>query len=266
MLSVIIPTYREPKHLDLCLQSAIEGQTQENEIIVIVDGFLDENKEVLSKYPNIKCLVLEQNRGLSFATNIGVYHSSHDTILVVNDDNVFPKNWDSIIESDLRPKSVLTPNQIEAQPSAVFRQFLVHNFGSNPECFDLDKFQSLEQSFRVDSVTREGCTLPFAMNKYDFLAVGGWDIMYPSPHVVDWDFFLKCEYWGLQMLRTYKCNFYHFYGAATRQNFQQNLESSQKEVLAHQFFINKWKEPAINNPLNNSKMLKKFQIDEKHPL
>jgi hypothetical protein len=29
------------------------------------------------------------------------------------------------------------------------------------------------------------------MYKYDYLAVGGWDIMYPSPHVVDWDFFLN---------------------------------------------------------------------------
>lgn len=258
MFSVIIPTYREPKHLDLCLQSAIEGQTQENEIIVIVDGFLDENKEVLSKYPNIKCLILESNKGLSFATNLGVYNSSFENILVVNDDNVFPKDWDSIIHSDLKPKSVLTPNQIEAQASAMFPQFFVKNFGSDPECFDLEKFQSLEQTFRLDSITREGCTLPFAMNKYDFLAVGGWDVMYPSPHVVDWDFFLKCEYWGLQMLRTYKCNFYHFYGAATRQTPQQNLESSRKEGIAHHFFANKWKESAKHNKINNSKLLNKF--------
>lgn len=258
MLSVIIPTYREPKHLDLCLQSAIEGQTQKNEIIVIVDGFLDENKEVLSKYPNIKCLILENNKGLSFATNLGVYNSSFEHILVVNDDNVFPKDWDSIIHSDLKPKSVLTPNQIEAQASAMFPQFFVKNFGSDPESFCLDDFYIQEKALRLNNVTGEGCTLPFAMNKYDFLSVGGWDVMYPSPHVVDWDFFLKCEYWGLEMLRTYKCNFYHFYGAATRQTPQQTLESAQKEALAHQFFNNKWKEPAKHNRINNSKLLNKF--------
>ena len=37
MISVIIPTYKEPEALDLCLTSAIEGQTQENQIIVVVD-------------------------------------------------------------------------------------------------------------------------------------------------------------------------------------------------------------------------------------
>ena len=97
--------------------------------------------------------------------------------------------------------------------------------------------------------------LPFAINKYDYLAVGGWDELYPSPHVVDWDFFLKCEYWGLNMHRTYNCNFYHFAGAATRKTPEQSQESTQKEMVAHGFFRNKWGCPAHHNPINNSKML-----------
>ena len=93
------------------------------------------------------------------------------------------------------------------------------------------------------------------MYREDYLAVGGWDIMYPSPHVIDWDFFLKCEYWGLKMLRTYKCNFYHFAGAATRKTPEQSLESTKKEQNAHLFFQNKWKQPAQHNQLTNSKKL-----------
>ena len=34
-ISVIIPTYREPEVLDLCLKSCIEGQTNKNEIIAL---------------------------------------------------------------------------------------------------------------------------------------------------------------------------------------------------------------------------------------
>jgi glycosyltransferase involved in cell wall biosynthesis len=41
MISVIIPTYKEPDVLDLCLRSAIEGQQNKNQIIVVVDGFYD---------------------------------------------------------------------------------------------------------------------------------------------------------------------------------------------------------------------------------
>ena len=43
MISVIIPTYKEPEYLDLCLKSCIEGQVNNNEIIVVVDGFYDVN-------------------------------------------------------------------------------------------------------------------------------------------------------------------------------------------------------------------------------
>ena len=95
------------------------------------------------------------------------------------------------------------------------------------------------------------------ISKYDYLAVGGWDVMYPSPHVVDWDFFLKCEYHNFLMKRVY-VNFYHFAGAATRKTPEQDAESTRKEQLAHEFFSSKWGEYAKHNPTNNSKLLNKF--------
>ena len=100
MISVIIPTYREPEVLDLCLKSCIEGQTNRNEIIVVVDGYYEENKHVLDKYKgDISILELKTNQGLSRATNLGVYNASNDLILIVNDDNVFPMEWDTRLES-----------------------------------------------------------------------------------------------------------------------------------------------------------------------
>jgi len=92
LISVIIPTYKSPDLLDLCLRSCIEGQQdRKNQIIVVVDGFYELNKEVLEKYAkSIDILNLEQNVGLCRGTNLGVYNAKHDLILIVNDDNVFP--------------------------------------------------------------------------------------------------------------------------------------------------------------------------------
>ena len=70
MISVIIPTYKSPEYLDLCLESAIKGQENENQIIVVVDGHYDLNKEVLEKYKDsINILNLEVNVGLCKATS-----------------------------------------------------------------------------------------------------------------------------------------------------------------------------------------------------
>ena len=60
MISVIIPTYKSPEALDLCLKSIIEGQINKNQIIVVVDGFYEINKEILEKYSkSINILNLE---------------------------------------------------------------------------------------------------------------------------------------------------------------------------------------------------------------
>lgn len=253
MISVIIPTYKEPTYLDLCLRSITEGQVNQNEIIVVVDGFYELNKPVLDKYPSISVLDLEDNQGLSIATNWGVYNASNEWVLVVNDDNVFPKNWDTNLLKDVEKGVVLTPNQIEPTPS-MFRQFHIKDLGKSPEEFDLLTFWEYENKLHKKPVENTGCTLPFLMHKHDFLAVGGWDEMYPSPHVVDWDFFLKCEYVGFTMKRTYDAHFYHFSGAATRKTPEQSAESTKKENAAHEFFAVKWGRYARHNPVNNSKL------------
>ena len=98
MISVIIPTHKSPEALDLCLRSAIQGQIEENQIIVVVDGFYDINKEILEKHAkSIDILNLEENVGLCRATNLGVYNAKYELILIVNDDNVFPHRWDDIL-------------------------------------------------------------------------------------------------------------------------------------------------------------------------
>ena len=190
MFSVIIPTYKEPEYLDLCLKSAFEGQDNDNEIIVVVDGFYELNKPVLDKYPKVNVLDLGSNQGLSVATNWGVYNATKEWIIVVNDDNVFPKGWDSRSEIFCQKGVVVSLNQIEPKPS-MFPQFIIKDLGKSPEEFDLEAFWEFEAK-HYKPIELNGCTLPFLMNKYDYLAVGGWDVMYPSPHVVDWDFFLKC--------------------------------------------------------------------------
>jgi glycosyltransferase involved in cell wall biosynthesis len=136
MFSVIIPTYKEPEYLDLCLKSAFEGQVNNNEIIVVVDGFLELNQPILDKYPDVVVLDLGTNQGLSVATNWGVYNSTHDYILVVNDDNVFPRNWDYKLTQFKQQGIVISANQIEPNPS-MFPQFIIKDLGKSPEEFDL---------------------------------------------------------------------------------------------------------------------------------
>lgn len=255
MISVIIPTYKEPEVLDVCLRSAIVGQRHNNQIIVVVDGFYEVNREVLEKYKqDIQVLILEENAGLCRATNLGVYNAEFDKILIVNDDNVFPEAWDQELLEQHKPGSVLTPNQIEPTPS-MFKQFNIKDLGRDPKTFNINDFWEYEYTVIDDRLEETGSTLPIFMSKTDYLRVGGWDESYPGAWVVDWDFFLKCELSGMEMLRTYACHFYHFVSVGTEATPEEKQSKAIKEQACHEYFKYKWGQYAKHNPINNSKLL-----------
>jgi GT2 family glycosyltransferase len=255
MISVVVPTYKEPEALDLCLTSLIQGQQHKNQILVVVDGFYDLNKDVLEKHAeHIDILDLEENVGLSKATNLGVYNSSFDKILIINDDNVAPKDWDVDLLSVYQLNSVVTPNQIEPTKS-IYLQFIQKDLGRTIEDFSLEKFWQYEKEISEDRVEETGSTLPIFMSKIDYLRVGGWDESYPGAWVVDLDFFLKCTLSGMKMLRTYKTHFYHFGSLGTEATPTEKQQKIVKEQACHEYCKYKWGGEMKYNPLNNIKMI-----------
>jgi glycosyltransferase involved in cell wall biosynthesis len=254
-ISVIIPTYKSPEYLDLCLESAIQGQVNKNQIIVVVDGFYDLNEDVLKKYAShLDILNLDENVGMIKAMNLGHYNALHDLVFHVQDDNVFPKNWDVILEKNYKKGCVLTPNQIEPY-SSIFKHFHIKDLGRDPNTFDLKQFWEYEKSIPTSSNENAGSTFPFLISKKDYLKVGGLDETYPGPWAVDWEFFLKCELSGLKMVRTYKTHFYHFVSLGTTSTPEEKENKLSKELACHHYFRYKWGTYAEHNPETNSKML-----------
>jgi glycosyltransferase involved in cell wall biosynthesis len=250
MISVIIPTYKSPDALDLCLRSAIEGQNNQNQIIVVVDGFYDINKEVLEKWSeHIDILNIEENVGLCRGTNLGVYNAQHDKILIINDDNVLPQFWDTRLEEIWVEGAVISPNQIEPFPS-IFEQFVIENLGRDPKTFDLEAFWKLDQNISQNKIEECGSTPPLFMSKIDYLRIGGWDESYELGMVADWDFFLKCQLSGLKMIRTWNCHFYHFSQISTNGKKRQQAEQN-----GHEYAKYKWGSYIHSHPETNQKFI-----------
>lgn len=261
MISVIMPTYKNPEVLDLSLKSAIEGQERVNEILVIVDGTYDINKNVLEKYSRyINPIIFKINQGMCKAQNIGVSKAKHSNILIVNDDNLFPQQWDIILSSFDITESVISPNQIEPSNS-IFRGYHIKDLGRNPENFDLENYWNYEQTIRKNLVEDTGRSYPIYIDKYNYLQCGGFDIEYPtlSGTVADCDFFLKCELRGLKMLRIYHCMFYHFV-STTRKTTEDIIKSQDIENKCKTFFKNKWGKFPQFNFENNSRLFKTTNI------
>lgn len=250
MISLIIPTYRNPEYLDLCLKSAIENQINKNEIIVAVDGFIEESQFILDKYQNdIQILDLGENQGMQTALNLAVMNANNEVICIINDDNVLCKNWDEIILKDFKSNSVMTIEQIEPIGPSIFG-FHIKNFGQTPNEFDYDAFINYEPTIRKNKLAADGGIFPFVISKKNYMIVGGFDTMYQSPFICDWDFFLKLDLNEVEFYKTHNIHFYHFGSVATKKS-KEGDKFKATEHPAAQMFIYKW---GINPVLleNNS--------------
>ena len=258
MISVIIPSYRSPECLDICLQSALDNQQNNNEIICVIDGFIEESSHIIEKYGKdgrVGFLPSDTNQGMQHSLNVGVWNATNEHILIVNDDNVFPKDWDVILESE-DGKTIITPNQIERAPS-IFN-FETADFGGVKD-FDLNKFTASEPKYRKQELTDDGEIFPFYMSKTDYMMVGGFDTVYGSPFICDWDFFLKLELAGKKFKRSRKLNFYHFGSVATK-NGKEGERFKASEQAAANIFKYKWGIDPIRHPNNSHKpTMKKFK-------
>jgi glycosyltransferase involved in cell wall biosynthesis len=239
MISLIIPTYKNPEYLDICLKSAIENQVNKNQIIVAVDGFIEESQHILDKYKSdIQILDLGQNQGMQTALNLAVYNATNEFLVIINDDNVLSKDWDKLILDKAQEGFVFTINQIEPTGPGIFN-FPVKDLGKHPNEFKYEEFLEYELTLRKDNLTLDGGIFPFVISKKDYMIVGGFDTLYQSPFICDWDFFLKLDLNGIQFYRMNNLHFYHFGSAATK-NGKEGTKFKATEHPAAQVFMYKW--------------------------
>lgn len=239
MISAIIPSYRNPAYLDLCLRSATEGKVlKETEIIVVLDGYAEESMHVVEKYGGVSVISLEANKGMAYAINLGVMNATNPYVFIVNDDNVFPLDWDSRIYAT--ENRVVTVNQVEPEPG-IFN-FVVQDFGRTPSNFRLDEWKDYELTISEPKVTEDGRLFPFVISKKWFMTVGGFDTFYQSPFWVDVDFWLKLELTKqLNFTRKHGMHLYHFGGRATKGRNDAEANTFQRsEQYAAQQFLYKW--------------------------
>lgn len=258
MITVIIPSYRNPKYLDLCLKSITENKVLEStQVIAVIDGYVEENQEVMDKYPTVGFLPFEQNMGMQYAINAGVMQASTEFVFVVNDDNVFPTEWDKRIQRTVETirnvNCVITVNQLEPTGPGMFN-FPVLDLGQTADTFQYEQFLSDELIYSNELVyTPSGRIFPFIMNKKHFMAIGGFDTFYNSPNICDWDFFLRLELLKFSFFRSSAIHLYHFGSVSTKKNAESATFHAKEQVAIEQYTW-KWGTLPHNEPNTNSKI------------
>ena len=95
--SVIIPVYNTEKYLERCLESVLNQNFKNYEIIIINDGSTDGSKKIIEKYlkkhKNIIYIENKSNKGLSNARNNGVLESNGEYLLFLDSDDYYNEGF-----------------------------------------------------------------------------------------------------------------------------------------------------------------------------
>jgi cellulose synthase/poly-beta-1,6-N-acetylglucosamine synthase-like glycosyltransferase len=113
MLSIIIPSYRDPL-LQKTIDSLLENAVGEIEIIAVLDGYWP--NPPLKDDLRVKQLHLGKNRGMRGAINAGVDISKGEFIMRVDEHQMFGKGYDKILTESCQPNWIVTPRRYFLDP------------------------------------------------------------------------------------------------------------------------------------------------------
>ncbi|MCI9541663.1 MAG: glycosyltransferase [Lachnospiraceae bacterium] len=95
-ISVIVPVYNVEKYLEDCLDSILQQDFQDYEIICVNDASTDNSKSILleyaEKYNKIKVITHSKNKGLSASRNTGLLYAKGKYIMFVDSDDIIVRN------------------------------------------------------------------------------------------------------------------------------------------------------------------------------
>ena len=91
-VSIIVPTYNEEKVIGRTLDSILNTEYPNMEIIIINDGSVDDTLEIISKYQNAVKIISQSQRGKASAINSGISVSTGEILLIIDADTVVDKH------------------------------------------------------------------------------------------------------------------------------------------------------------------------------
>ena len=90
-ISIIVPVYNSEKFLDETIQSVIDQDFKDWELLLVEDGSLDKSKTICKKYEQLDNrirLICKSNGGQASARNVGIKESKYDWIAFIDSDDI----------------------------------------------------------------------------------------------------------------------------------------------------------------------------------
>jgi len=201
LIPVLINSPSKPENwlwLEKCIHSIKKNSKEDHEILVVTNN----GEKIECPISGIKQLHTEK-QGQCGAVNIGVKEAANEYIMVIDEDMIFPTNWEELTEK-AQEVEFLSGNLMERGGS-----FLVNDCGGISN-FDEQKFERDALVMKEDRM-ENGFGFPLLFKKSIWDLVEGYDEDYdPWGSNCDSDLQYKLMLAGIMPKRWRGVLFYHF--------------------------------------------------------
>jgi glycosyltransferase involved in cell wall biosynthesis len=102
--SIIIPCYNAADVIAFCLNSIVESNFQNYEVICVDDCSRDNTAAIIQQYENVTLIRLDQNQGAAVARNIGAKQARGNILLFIDSDVIIMNDTMAKIQSTFTQK------------------------------------------------------------------------------------------------------------------------------------------------------------------
>ncbi len=223
--SVIIPCYNAEKTVAGAIESLSRQAKKGFEVIVVDDGSRDNTLAEARKAAEdagIKAVFISQkNTGPAFARNLGARKATAKTIIFLDSDCICPKNWFGEIIAPLKKgySACLCPYKTANTQSWVAR-YIGYEIGER-------------QERTLDNDIDAAASYSLAVNRKDFLDLGGFDASFKVASGEDFDFSFKLVEKGKKIFFTSRTFVWHRHPESLVKFLRQQFKRGYWRVLMY---------------------------------
>ena len=235
----------ELNHIKLLLRSLKENLHDLNhEILVFIDSDNQDTFKWLltqkSIFPNLKILRNELPIPYGYQRNINELfkEASNEIVSYLQSDMVVCKDYDLEVLKHLEPNMILCSTRIEPPLHGNSGEKITHDFGLDPEKFDLTSFTTFANNQKQNKIT-EYFFAPFTLYKDVWNSIGGHDTMFRRSRE-DSDILTRLVLNNTKIIQVWNAVVYHFTCTSSRGKdwFNQNNKEAQDRVQLQQMADN----------------------------
>jgi GT2 family glycosyltransferase len=221
-LTFCINTARNERyHVDLLLRSMAANLSRKDyPIIVYVEndnqGTVEFLKTQKAIFPNLKIVVNPLPIPIGYARNINLMFEMAETEVVsyLQSDMVVCKNYDLEVLKHLNESNIISSTRIEPPLHPESPEKITHDFGLDPQNFNLDAFTTFADGCKQDRITNYWFA-PFTLYKKHWLEIGGHDTLFRRSRE-DSDLLYRFTMKGLKIEQAWNAIVYHFTCTSSR--------------------------------------------------